>query len=326
MNRYIFNAIFFSIFSLASCEENPNKAYKIICEIYDDKNKPIQGANIEASKHFLIPESPISVSQRVSINALTDVLGIAKIDILSVQNPGGVCITKNGFYPTTSDVEWDQPLEYNGTRTANVRTMLKPVKNPISMFAHVFGNTRIRIPTIGVNYGYDLEMCEFVSPYGKGKCSDIIFLVNGSNDGNGNGRIQMTIRTNGEKTGFYEFLTPDRERGSILISDYVAPDNCYKECLTFEFDSNHMSAAMSQPKDRNYYFRVRCRLNSDGSINSCHYGKLYGPFTFWNIPLAHGGVASFGLDACYFNPTPNDRNVEFDTKRNFLHKGNVNRP
>jgi hypothetical protein len=39
-----------------------------------------------------------------------------------------------------------------------------------------------------------------------------------------------------------------------------------------------------------------------------------------------GGVASFGLHTSYFNPTPNDRNVEFDTKRNLIPDGNVSRP
>jgi hypothetical protein len=58
----------------------------------------------------------------------------------------------------------------------------------------------------------------------------------------------------------------------------------------------------------------------------CHYGKIYGPFTFWGVPVDQGCVATFGMSTCYFNPAANDRNVEFDPKRNLNPEGNVQKP
>jgi hypothetical protein len=48
---------------------------------------------------------------------------------------------------------------------------------------------------------------------------------------------------------------------------------------------------------------VRSKLDEDGNIISANYGNNYGDFM------------SFIYN---FNPTPNDRNVEFDPSRNLL--------
>ena len=54
---------------------------------------------------------------------------------------------------------------------------------------------------------------------------------------------------------------------------------------------------------RNYYFRVRTKLDENGNVVSARYGKIYGDFMQFSY---------------YFNPTPNDRNVEFDPKQNLM--------
>ena len=53
----------------------------------------------------------------------------------------------------------------------------------------------------------------------------------------------------------------------------------------------------------NFYFRVRTKLDESGNVVSARYGKIY------------GDLAQFTY---YFNPTPNDRNVEFDLKQNLM--------
>ena len=55
--------------------------------------------------------------------------------------------------------------------------------------------------------------------------------------------------------------------------------------------------------NRNFYFRVRTKLDENGNVVSARYGKIY------------GDLAQFTY---YFNPTPNSRNIEFDPKQNLL--------
>ena len=55
--------------------------------------------------------------------------------------------------------------------------------------------------------------------------------------------------------------------------------------------------------NRIYLFRVRTVEDHDGNIVSARYGKIYGDFMQFSY---------------YLNPTPNDRNIEFDPKQNLL--------
>jgi len=55
--------------------------------------------------------------------------------------------------------------------------------------------------------------------------------------------------------------------------------------------------------NRIYYFRVRTKMDENGNVVSAHYGKIYGDFMQFRY---------------YFNPTPNDRNIEYDPKQNLL--------
>jgi hypothetical protein len=54
---------------------------------------------------------------------------------------------------------------------------------------------------------------------------------------------------------------------------------------------------------RNYYLRIRSKRDEDGNVILGYYGKIYGEFPEVTY---------------YLNPTPNDRNVEFDMKNNLL--------
>lgn len=95
-------------------------------------------------------------------------------------------------------------------------------------------------------------------------------------------------------------------------SDHQSPERGYlhkHEQVTFrKSDSSHKS---TRKEGRNYYFRVRTKLDEKGDIESAHYGKIYGDF----------------MSFVYFlNPTPNDRNVEFDPKKNLLQGEKVTRP
>jgi hypothetical protein len=57
-------------------------------------------------------------------------------------------------------------------------------------------------------------------------------------------------------------------------------------------------------------FRVRTEMDQQGRIVNAQYGKIYGPFKFAQGPKK---LVDFTY---YFNPTPNDRNLEFDGEHN----------
>jgi hypothetical protein len=59
-----------------------------------------------------------------------------------------------------------------------------------------------------------------------------------------------------------------------------------------------------------FFLRTRVRLDANGKIVSANYAKVVGDFY-----LVPQGSLMFSY---YFNPVPNDRNLEFDPKRNLF--------
>lgn len=65
-----------------------------------------------------------------------------------------------------------------------------------------------------------------------------------------------------------------------------------------------------QTRTQNYFLRVRTELDEKGNVKSANYAKVHGDFEFW--------ATSEMRFTYYFNPTPNDRNLEFDPDQNLL--------
>ena len=63
-------------------------------------------------------------------------------------------------------------------------------------------------------------------------------------------------------------------------------------------------------ENQNYFFRVRTALDQQGKVKSALYGKTAGP-----IVCGPQGIVQFTY---YLNPTPNDRNMEFDPSKNLF--------
>jgi hypothetical protein len=104
--------------------------------------------------------------------------------------------------------------------------------------------------------------------------------------------------------GIREFTVPDVEKGSALRSPHEAPADGYQSELTREVGAHPgQPSKFDYDPNRIYFFRVRTVLDEQGKVKSTFYGKIYGDF----------------MQFCYYlNPTPNDRNIEFDPKRNLL--------
>jgi hypothetical protein len=167
--------------------------------------------------------------------------------------------------------------------------MLKKIGKPIPMYAKQIDS--IIFPAYNKAVGYDLMAGDWVAPYGKGVTADFLFTENHTNAQSG---YTFTISFPHQGDGIQGY-TRDWNLGvSFLLSSNEAPADGYQ--------SQYEQTQMPNPY-RIYYFHVRTVLDSQGNILSTHYGKIYGDFMQFSY---------------YLNPTPNDRNVEFDPKHNLL--------
>lgn len=324
----------------ASCQRIEEMSYELVAEAVDEQGKPLEDIQVITGRLEPLEDSTVPLAKPVTTEPVrTNAQGNAVIKFSSVPEASGkVTFFSEGYYSTQQRVEWNRPDGFDGkTREATVKAVLKPIMYPVPMMASMMNDDKIlRFPKIGETYGYDLEKLSLVSPFGKGIHADLNFIMSKIVNDTGQITIRLEITCPTEGDGLVEFLTPQREAmrepisiGSTLISNYIAPEKGYSSAL--KRNNVHLTDGKINQIDadhtRNFYFRVRTKFDSNGKIISCHYGKIYGDFYFRSyIGENDDFVGALTWEATYFNPNPNDRNVEFDPKRNLLPGGRFVRP
>lgn len=176
------------------------------------------------------------------------------------------------------------------------------MKKPIPLYAKRF---QTLAPVVGKEFSYDCEIGDWVTPYGKGKISDLIFKASAIRNANrySDYHHELSVRFSRKYDGFVKF---DQSKIPELKSPHQAPGNAviYKPSWTyFKKRTANTKVETNNEPDRGYFFRLRTEVDSDGNIISCYYAKAYGDVPDMKI---------------YFNSTPNDKNLEFDLKRNLF--------
>lgn len=213
---------------------------------------------------------------------------------------------------------------------------LRATKKPIPLCAQ---NLRIDFPARDVWLGYDLEMSDWVPPYGKGKREDIRFRsqpkveVEGIHleESPGNAVLEVSF---GDGGGLFRV---NDQNGYLAVSEMTMPHDApidgYSQLPALKREQKGYE--YSDPEGtRGYFFRTRVVRDGD-RIVSANYGKI--PTEIGYMPVQRLGAwfgdkklnrPSFGgvEFTYYFNPVPSDRNLEFDPKRNLIPRGNVERP
>jgi hypothetical protein len=166
--------------------------------------------------------------------------------------------------------------------------------------ARLWGNP----PATNRPVAFDLSIGDWIAPYGKGRSSDIIFTRNVNMRSKRDYDQKLIIGFPNSGDGIREFKVPDDQRYCGLLSPYEAPSGGYIPEIVRE-SSEHPGQPMTLDFDnkRNYFIRVRTVLDEQGNVKSALYGKIYGDFMHFTY---------------YLNPTPNDRNVEFDPNHNLF--------
>ncbi len=246
---------------------------------------------------------------------------------------------KAGHYPARVD-NTGNFFFYIPQGTATVPLVLPRVLNPIAM--HVLRVDYLKLPAQNEWLGYDLEAADFVPPHGKGKTADICFrfeneflgFVEAFKDIDKEREIVRGIKTKrgeifseeefrrrtGKWRGGLQVSFPGEKEGVVTEAErywfysqlrlpHHAPEEGYAPSLRFERTVGILYGN-PQPKLVGYYLRTRVKLDQQGNIVSANYAKIYDEIRF-----DPRGSVSFWY---YFNPTPNDRNLEFDPTKNLF--------
>lgn len=195
-----------------------------------------------------------------------------------------------------------------------VDLIVKPILNPIPMYAQNMGMMGfiLMLPAKNTPIGFDLEAADFVTPYGKGTVSDFIFnltekvpFVNSSQPFD----ISLNLSFSNKGDGIQSVIVPHNQ-GRVMPR--YAPEGGYQSTLVQEIARYANGKGLNNQinENQNYFFRVRTALDGQDNVKSALYGKIYGEISFWgNQHLRF---------TYYLNPTPNDRNMEFDPSKNLF--------
>ena len=263
----------------------------------------------------LLPGDGFGRDEYTTVTGTTDTNGMATLcfQCMTGEVAYGPQVPLIGYYWSRGErVRFDNVVAgkwqpWNPT----VELQLKRIINPISMFARKYGEFNPgKIPELGKPAGFDLLVGDWVSPYGKGVVADFVFKLDSRVTGDKDFDATLNITFSNADDGIQSiYAFPDK--GSQLRLPRMA--------LADGYESNLVRRTFCKPgeriyrdnrEDQNYFFRVRTKKDDKGKIISALYGKIHGEIGWWQ-----NGIIRFTY---YLNPTPNDRNVEFDPKKNLF--------
>jgi hypothetical protein len=188
---------------------------------------------------------------------------------------------------------------------------LKKIVNPIPMYAK---RLETKFPVEAWAVGFDLAESDWVIPYGHGKVSDMVFEINRAIRGarEFDAALKLTFFNKGD--GIYAVPIESQNMASELRLPHEASQSGYAAERIWQFGSNETKSNEDRQK-QSYFYRVRTVLDSSGHVVTALYGKIHGDIKFYVGTKAPKPGLGFTY---YLNPTPNDRNVEFDPKRNLF--------
>jgi len=191
-----------------------------------------------------------------------------------------------------------------------------------------------RFPVQNEWLGFDFQAADWVAPHGAGKVADIRFRFRNEFKGwihdeeamdrirrvnaeaqdeeipqfYGKWDAELEISFLSEKEGIYE--EPRFWPYNRMKMPHKAPEEGYVPTWSYTAKSYEPRTAR---EDVGFFLRTRVKLDEAGNIVSANYTKVVGDFY-----LVPQGSVKFKY---YFNPVPNDRNLEFNPERNLFPPG-----
>lgn len=219
-------------------------------------------------------------------------------------------VSKDGYYSTNGEVLYvgtrsvpavkDGKWQPYGTRR---KIVLKRIINPMQQKVFPGELHRVYIPVFKEWLGFDLEVFDWVAPYGKGCNKDVLLFFSSRKENSNNFEYHMKVSFTNQLHGGAYKLTKD------TFSDFTT---AYAANTNMDFEQSFSFAESSKPgssrvwnflrTDSYLVFRTRTKVDDQKKLLSAHYGIISGDWTF-------GDKYMIISDGC-FNPIPNDTNLE----------------
>lgn len=185
-------------------------------------------------------------------------------------------------------------------REKELSVVLYRKKQPIPLYSYWIGYYDLKSPKGDGRYGFDLQKCDWVAPFGKGSVADFYFERN-------SGKDEWSLAFDSQ-CGLYK---EPNEGTKYAPSTYAAKTNAV--FLSRWLLDGQTYDGIKKVLGANEHFVIRSRVvcDEDGRIVQANYSKIDGEFFIGRFVQFRKSV---------FNPNVNDANLEADGERN-LAKG-----
>jgi len=336
MKKFTFISLFFMT-NVGCASEN------LYVKVRDCDGSPVSNAIVQLgfnSGHVVFGDG-----ESRHYKAITDSNGAAVVSFRGDSSEVFWLAEADGYYPSEMrkesfkvDVVSIPPMYYNVVMLEHEKhgeiTLYKK-KNPQPMYAYS-REKKVVAPTMNGRYGFDLQVFDWLPPYGEGKVADFYYV----RDRKDIERVSSLIAQNksyevhgfrsdepeapklGDIVGRIEFepncgaYIRNQTGNENFPSTYGAdPNGEYRSEVPIKVCVNNGLLWLQEGpiiKDDEYMvIRSRVQLDDRGNMVSANYSKILGPWLIGSTMCPYETV---------FNPRPNDTNLEFDPEQN-LYKG-----
>ncbi len=280
---------------------------KVTVKVVDEARQPIPGAEV----WFQFYEK--ETTGRVNVRGLTDSEGLFAGQGYSQDTKVGAKVTKEGYYWSSAPIP--EFLRSQGGKmqpwNPTVETLLRKIGNLSPLYAK---SAWIEVPATNIPCGYDLELGDWVVPFGKGRTADFVFSLARQYENRDKFDVSVFLSFANPADGIQETAFDERWLTSTFRWLRQAPESGYQTNLVSKSVAVPGTAYTKSAKDdQAYYFRVRT-VERGGHIVSSRYGKIRG-----GLKLSPSNSKTVKLYLTYYlNANALDRNMEFDLTRNLL--------
>jgi hypothetical protein len=274
--------------------------------------RDVDGRAVEnATVYLALPHYGAQATRGQRIEAKTNKEGVATLSGVAQQDYG-VSVEKLGYYRTQGPhrgINDGKSLQQYAVGVQKIDLELRPVRNAIVGISRDVD--RRLLPNADGPMGFDLEIGDWVAPYGKGRTADFVFELYGRFTSRRDYDQKFTLRFSRSQDGIAVFKHP-KEIGSALKWPYEAPLSGYESSRTWVLKWSPSEGGRGTTIDlggeTNYLFRVRSEVDEKGNVVRALYGVVSGDF----IPV--GGNNEIGRNVSFtYALNPNwTRNLEFD--------------
>jgi len=301
MKIFIYTILIVLISACAFGQAKPGiYPWSVAVKVQDDTAQPISGAEVH-----------IGYMQTNQIVGFTDSNGVFVASHVDKALALGFIVKKEGYYSDYLRYNLFMPGQFDDAKVAANRNatqtlVLRKIGNPVAMYAK---RQEMKFPSENAPIGFDLSAGDWVGPYATGFHADIFFAVHRKIVSEREYDATLTVTFPNKGDGIVS-ARPEYVTGSAFKTSRVAVESGYLPELNLHYSTTERPKSVF-----GYFIRVKTALDEHGHVKSAQYGKIDGDFRFYAGTIAP--TAGMGFDY-YLNPTPNDRNVEFDPKQNLF--------